>query len=94
MVFPNEHETSYEAVSNPKELLHNFGHKRSFKEFICNKDYGLCVYIFKDYIILRPDDVDLDDLFESLDGDDDEAKKEDGLDLMNNFQRILKRTRL
>ena len=43
---------SYEAVSNPEELLHNSGHKRLFKEFICNKDYGLCVYIFKDYIIL------------------------------------------
>ena len=54
---------SYSDTSFPEEEFVNTLRKLRFKEFICGEKYGLCVYIVRDYVVLRPDDVDLDHLF-------------------------------
>ena len=55
--------------------------KKQFRDLILHPSYGLCVYIVTrggiDYIILRPDDFDLDDAFSVL------VKKEDQANSLN-----------
>ena len=53
---------SYSYV-NPEGLMNNFEYRNDFKVFLCHEKFGLCVYIFQGNIILKPDDIDLDNLF-------------------------------
>ena len=52
---------SYENHANPASLIHNMEYKNSFRLFLSK--YGLCAYIFQGNIILKPDDIDLDNVF-------------------------------
>lgn len=53
--------------------------KKRFRELLCHPNYGLPVYIINhaikgEYILLRPDGVDLEDFFERVYGDDKEEE--------------------
>ncbi len=63
-------------MNNDSEEYCKDGKKR-FRELLCHPNYGLPVYIINharkgEYILLRPDGVDLEDFFEKVYGDDDE----------------------
>ena len=50
---------SYSAAAVVPEQSKNSDTRKHFREFICSERYGLCVYVYKNTILLRPDDVDL-----------------------------------
>ena len=85
---------SYANVPNPHLLVKDRNYKQSFKEFICHPKYGLCIYIYENTIILRPDDIDLDKFFilqhANRSAEEAVGSKSPRLDLFENMERILK----
>ena len=82
---------SHSNIADPALYVRDKNHKRAFKEFLCHPKYGLCIYIYENQIILKPDFVDLDKFFESRHDEDEETTiREPRFDLSENLDGILK----
>ena len=81
---------SYENHANPASLIHNMEYKNSFRLFLSK--YGLCAYIFQGNIILKPDDIDLDNVFIAQFESNQQVSRTnvDRLNLSENLPRIIK----
>ena len=79
------------SINPVPEYSHNAEMRRHFREFICSEKYGLCVYIYKDQILLRSDDVDLDGFLSFLHHNQSGSSNDEicASDLIQNFDKVL-----
>lgn len=82
---------SYSAAAVVPEQLKNSDTRKHFREFICSERYGLCVYVYKNTILLRPDDVDLDHFLTFIHENENSSFKEQvcSSELMQSMDKVL-----